>query len=202
MPSAISMIPRLIPCNSSPVPASWIKRKKSTMEWTAVSLCPTPTVSTKTVSNPAASHKIIVSRVLRATPPNEPADGEGRMKAFFSLDRASILVLSPNILPFERSLLGSIANTANLWPCFNKCIPKESIEVLFPAPGTPVIPMRTDFPAKGKHFSMISWANCWWECLELSTIVTAWLRTVMFPFNIPSTNSEVVYCFRCTLFFK
>ena len=167
------MIPRLIPCNSSPVPASWINRKKSTIECTAVSLCPTPTVSTNTVSKPAASHNTIVSRVLRATPPKEPADGEGRIKAFFSLDKASIRVLSPRILPFERSLLGSIASTASLRPWLIKCMPKESIEVLFPAPGTPVIPIRTDFPAKGKHFSITSCATCWCSCLELSTKVTA-----------------------------
>lgn len=45
------------------------EQKKSTIECTAVSLCPTPTVSTKIVSNPAASHKMMVSRVFRATPP-------------------------------------------------------------------------------------------------------------------------------------
>ena len=156
IPSAISMIPRLIPCSSSPVPASWISRKKSTIECTAVSLCPTPTVSTNTVSKPAASHKTIVSRVLRATPPSEPADGEGRMNASFSRDKASIRVLSPRILPLERSLLGSMASTANLRPSLIRCMPKTSMEVLFPAPGTPVIPIRTDFPAKGRHFSMIS----------------------------------------------
>ena len=39
-----------MPCSSSPVPANWISRKKSTIECTAVSLCPTPTVSTKILS--------------------------------------------------------------------------------------------------------------------------------------------------------
>ena len=32
---------------------------------------------------------------------------------------------------------------------------------------------ETDFPAKGKHFSIISCATCWCSCLELSTKVTA-----------------------------
>ena len=54
--------------------------KRSTIEWTAVSDCPTPTVSMKMTSKPAASHSTIVSRVLRATPPSDPAEGEGRMK--------------------------------------------------------------------------------------------------------------------------
>ena len=147
MPSAISMMPRLMPCSSSPVPASWIRRKKSTIECTAVSDCPTPTVSTKMVSKPAASHRIMVSRVLRATPPSEPADGEGRMKAFFSCERRSMRVLSPRMLPFDRSLLGSMASTASLLPRLSTCSPKASIDVLFPEPGTPVMPMRTDCPA-------------------------------------------------------
>ena len=116
IPSAISMIPLLIPCNSSPVPASWISKKKSTIECTAVSLCPTPTVSTKILSKPAASQSMIVSRVLRATPPNEPADGLGRIKDFGWTDSFSMRVLSPKILPLERSLLGSIAKTANFPP--------------------------------------------------------------------------------------
>ena len=172
------------------------------MEWTAVSLCPTPTVSTKTESNPAASHRIIVSRVLRATPPKEPAEGEGRMNASFSFANVSIRVLSPKILPFERSLLGSMASTASLWPCLSRCIPNTSIDVLFPAPGTPVMPIRMDFPANGRQRSMISCAICWCSCLALSTKVTAWLSIVIFPFRIPSTNSETVYCCRLILFFK
>ena len=186
------MMPRLMPCSSSPVPASWMSRKKSTIEWTAVSLWPTPTVSTKTVSKPAASQRMIVSRVLRATPPKEPAVGEGRMKAFFSRAKASMRVLSPRILPFERSLLGSMASTASLWPRLRTCMPKTSIEVLLPAPGTPVIPMRTECPVCGRQRSMISWACCWCSWRELSTSVTAWLRMEVSPRRMPSTNSVVV----------
>ena len=141
------MIPRLMPWSSSPVPANWISRKKSTIECTAVSLCPTPTVSTKILSKPAASQRIIVSRVLRATPPKEPADGLGRMKDLGWTESCSIRVLSPKILPLLRSLLGSMASTASLPSYFsNTCKPKTSIEVLFPAPGTPLIPTRIEFP--------------------------------------------------------
>ena len=88
----------------------------------------------------------MVSRVLRATPPNEPADGDGRIKAKGLEDNCSILVLSPSMLPFERSLEGSIANTASFFPCVMRCIPKASINVLFPTPGTPVMPIRRDLP--------------------------------------------------------
>ena len=51
------------------------------------------------------------SRVLRATPPSDPAEGEGRMNAFGSTDSFSMRVLSPMILPLERWLLGSMAST-------------------------------------------------------------------------------------------
>ena len=173
IPSAISMMPLLIPCSSSPVPANWISRKKSTIECTAVSDCPTPTVSTKILLYPAASQSTIVSRVFRATPPNEPADGEGRIKALGCIDSFSIRVLSPNMLPFERSLLGSIANTANFPPRFSTCNPKVSIDVLLPAPGTPVIPTRTESQAWGRHFSMTSCARVWCSYRLLSTKVTA-----------------------------
>ena len=75
MPSTISMMPRFMPCSSSPAPASISSRKKSVMDRTAVSDCPTPTVSTRTLRNPAASHSRMVSRVRRATPPRWPRDG-------------------------------------------------------------------------------------------------------------------------------
>jgi hypothetical protein len=65
-------------------------------------------------------------------------------------------VLSPKMLPFERSLEGSMASTASLFPLLIRCMPKASMEVLFPAPGTPVIPTRMEFPECGKHFSMMA----------------------------------------------
>ena len=33
MPSVISMMPRLMPYSSSPIPTNWMNRKKSTMLW-------------------------------------------------------------------------------------------------------------------------------------------------------------------------
>ena len=202
IPSAISIIPRLIPCSSSPVPASCISRKKSTIEWTAVSLCPTPTVSTKILSKPAASHKIIVSRVLRATPPSEPAEGLGRIKESGWTESFSIRVLSPKILPFERSLLGSIASTASLPPRSSTCRPNTSIDVLFPAPGTPLIPTRIELPEYGRHFSITSCATAWCSGFTLSTSVTAWLSTVTSPFTIPSTYSPTVNWRRLGFFLR
>ena len=46
---------------------------------TVTSDCPTPTVSTRMTSYPAASSSTIVSRVALATPPSVPDVGDGRM---------------------------------------------------------------------------------------------------------------------------
>lgn len=72
--------------------------------------------------------------------------GLGRINDFGCTESCSIRVLSPKILPLLRSLLGSIANTASFPPFSSTCKPNTSIEVLFPAPGTPLIPIRTEFP--------------------------------------------------------
>ena len=114
MMSAISMMPRLMPCNSSPAPEICNSMNMSTIECTAVSDCPTPTVSMNTTSKPAASHRMIVSRVLRATPPSDPAEGEGRMKTSGLPEMLSMRVLSPRIEPPLRSDEGSMASTASL----------------------------------------------------------------------------------------
>ena len=156
--SAISIMPRLMPCNSSPAPAIFSNKKKSTILCTAVSLWPTPTVSMIMVSKPKASHKVMVSLVFRATPPKVSPDAEGRIKAFLSLTNSSIRVLSPKILPCEMVLLGSTARTATFLPKLVKCFPKASIKVLLPTPGTPVMPILTDSFTCDKHELMTSLA--------------------------------------------
>ena len=90
---------------------------------------------------------MIISLVFLATPPRLPADGLGRIKALGSFARVSIRVLSPRILPFVFSLVGSIASTANLCPIEVSFTPSASIVVLFPTPGTPVIPTLMLLPA-------------------------------------------------------
>ena len=59
-------------------------------------------------------------------------------------------VLSPRILPPPSVEEGSIAKTASLWPFFSTILPNSSINVLFPTPGTPVIPIRHAPPVRGK----------------------------------------------------
>ena len=54
--------------------------------------------------------------VARATPPRVPADGDGRMNAFGSVDSRAIRVLSPSTEPPVRTLDGSTASTPTRWP--------------------------------------------------------------------------------------
>jgi hypothetical protein len=86
------------------------------MSATAVSDWPMPTVSTRIASKPAASQASMVSRVLAATPPSVPADGEGRMNALSSAASRAIRVLSARIEPPVRAEEGSTASTATRWP--------------------------------------------------------------------------------------
>ena len=66
------------------------------------------------------------------------------MNAFLFIESFSILVLSPKIDPPENRDEGSTANTATLRPFFISFIPKDSIKVDLPTPGTPVIPILID----------------------------------------------------------
>ena len=86
----------------------------------------------------------MVSRVFLATPPKEVPEADGRIKALLFLTNSSILVLSPKILPLVILLLGSTAKTATFLFSVVRCVPKASIKVLLPTPGTPVIPILTE----------------------------------------------------------
>ncbi len=188
IPSIISMMPRLMPCSSSPAPASINNKKKSDIERTAVSDCPTPTVSINTLRKPAASHNRIVSRVRRATPPRCPPDGEGRMNACGSADKCSIRVLSPRMLPPEIGLDGSTVRTARRSPrSWITCIPSASMKVLLPTPGTPVMPTRRDFPVCGRIESSNRAARSASAGRRLSISVMARARTTRSPARTPST---------------
>ena len=49
-------------------------------------------------------------------------------------------VLSPRMLPPVRFELGSMASTATRWPAAVRCVPRASMNVDLPTPGTPVMP--------------------------------------------------------------
>ena len=118
-------------------------RKVSTISATATSDWPTPTVSTMTVSKPAASSTSIDSRVARATPPRCDPDGDGRTKASSLAVSAAIRVRSPRTEPPVRELLGSTATTATRCPCSMSRVPSASMKVDLPAPGIPEMPTRS-----------------------------------------------------------
>ena len=154
--SAVSITPFFMPCRSSPAPAMVITKKKSTIALTEVSFWPTPTVSTNMVSKPAASQSSMVSLLFLVTPPSVPPEGDGLIKASGRLASFSILVLSPSMLPLDMALVGSTASTATLLPLSQSMLPKHSINVLLPAPGTPVMPTRTELPVCGSILLIIS----------------------------------------------
>ena len=132
----------------------------------------------------------IVSRLLRATPPRVPPAGEGLMYASCRLDRVPILVLSPRMEPLVTELVGSTDSTATLCPLSHSILPKASIIVLLPAPGTPVIPIRRAFPVWGS--SRCNTRCALTKCLELllSMRVIALDNTMRSPFRTPSTYSS------------
>ena len=79
-------------------------------------------------------------------------DGEGRMKARSSTARRSMRVLSPRMLPPETGLDGSTLSTATFSPRSRiRCMPRASMKVLLPTPGTPVIPTRSEWPVCGSR---------------------------------------------------
>ena len=135
--SASSITPFLMACRSSPALGSCISTKTSVMPATAVSLWPTPTVSTITTSCPAASHTRSASRVFSATPPSVPDAGLGRMNAPSLTESCSMRVLSPRMEPPLTLDDGSTASTATRWPRSIRNSPSTSMKVLLPTPGTP-----------------------------------------------------------------
>jgi hypothetical protein len=86
--------------------------------------------------------------------------------------------------------LGSIARTATFLPLEIANLPKFSIKVDFPAPGTPVTPIRIEF-GKRHYFFQNSSACILCSDFLLSTNVIAFAIRRLFPDRIPSTSSSV-----------
>ncbi len=70
-------------------------------------------------------------------------------------------VLSPRMLPPVRFELGSMASTATWWPAWVRWVPRASMNVDLPTPGTPVMPTRRAPPARGSSLASSSWASAW-----------------------------------------
>lgn len=131
------------------------------MSATAVSDWPTPTVSTSTTSNPAASTTTMACLVALVTPPSVPDVGEGRMNAAGSTDSRAIRVLSPRMLPPVLVEEGSTASTATLCPWPVSAVPSASTKVDLPTPGTPDTPTRLAWPESGVSSTSSRCASAW-----------------------------------------
>ncbi|MOA34126.1 hypothetical protein D3C78_1554790 [compost metagenome] len=87
-------------------------------------------------------------------------------------------------------------NTATFLPMVVRCFPKDSINVLFPAPGTPVIPIRKEPPVKGNIFSNTISAILSSDGNLLSISVIALLSKILSWLSMPCTySSAVCRCF-------
>src|SRR3954470_7838494 len=98
-------------------------------------------------------------------------------------------VLSPRIEPPVRPLDGSTASTATRRPAAVSMVPKASMKVLLPTPGTPVTPTRCAPPACGSTAWRTAWARAWCSGLALSTSVMARERRVRSPLRTPAANA-------------
>ena len=141
--SAISMMPALSACTSSPVPGTSITIETSAVRTMSTSSWPTPTVSMRTTSLPAASSTSAASLVARASPPRWPRVAMLRMNTPASPACACIRTRSPRIAPPVNGLVGSTAITPTVRPRARgaRAI-SRSTSVLLPAPGGPVTPTR------------------------------------------------------------
>ena len=107
--SAISMMPALSACTSSPVPGTSTTIETSAVRMMSTSSCPTPTVSMMMTSLPAASRTSAASPVARASPPRWPRVAMLRMKTSASAACACIRRRSPSTAPPLNGLVGSTA---------------------------------------------------------------------------------------------
>ena len=84
-------------------------------------------------------------------------------------------VLSPRTLPPVTELLGSTAVTATFRPRSVSRVPRASMSVLLPAPGTPVMPTRTARPGRAATACTTSWARsrCADALLSMSVMARA-----------------------------
>ena len=88
-----------------------------------------------------------------------------------------------------------MAKTATRLPSDVKYVPKVSIKVLFPTPGTPVIPIRMDLLACGKHpfIMVLACSKCFGFLLSIKVI--ALLSAGICPFKIEEIKVSVLNIF-------
>ena len=112
------------------------------------------------------------------------------MKALGSRASCSMRVLSPRMLPRLMLLLGSTASTATFFPWRQSQVPKASMSELLPAPGTPVMPMRTEPPVCGSRFASTACASSMRAEASLSISVMACASSDRSPRRTPPAYSS------------
>ena len=158
--SAISMMPRLIPCNSSPGSCDLEQQEQVDHRMDGrFGLADADRLDEDHVE-PGRFAQDDRSRAFCA--PRRRAilpTGEGRMKT----DGLCTKLLHAGLVAEDRAAAAFRTGVDRqhrraCGPVMRPCSPTASIKVDFPAPGTPVMPMRTELPPYGRQRSMISCA--------------------------------------------
>src|SRR3954467_771424 len=132
---------------------------ESASEATSTSACPTPTVSTSTISQPAASRTRSACGVDQDRPPRCPREAIDRMNTPESVAWSCIRTRSPNSAPPEKGELGSTARTPTRCPRARNARTKAAVDVDLPTPGLPVSPTTRAPPAYGMSAAITSRNN-------------------------------------------
>src|SRR6202167_1634639 len=157
--SPISISPAFRLCTSSPIPGISTTMVQSARRTISISPCPTPTVSIRMTSFPAASRSNVVSRVACDKPPRNPRVAIDRIKTPLSEACPCIRMRSPRIDPPVNGLDGSTAIIPTAFFAARSCAARRSTKVLLPVPGAPVIPTRYALPVCGNNERRISSAS-------------------------------------------
>ncbi len=115
----------------------------------SISLCPTPTVSISTTSQPAASSTRRACGVAHASPPRWPRVAIERMNTPSSVACSPIRTRSPSSAPPENGDDGSTASTPTRRPVARTTRTSSDVVVDLPTPGGPVRPTTCARPVCG-----------------------------------------------------
>ena len=121
----------------------------SASEAISTSACPTPTVSTRTTSQPAASSTRSACGTAADSPPSWPREAIDRMKTPSSVAWSCIRTRSPSSAPPENGEDGSTASTPTRRPAARNAVTSAVVEVDLPTPGEPVSPTTCAWPPCG-----------------------------------------------------
>src|SRR5699024_5178881 len=184
--SPISRMPALAACIPSPIPGARMTIEVSASDAISISDCPTPTVSTTTISQPAASSTRIACGAAADKPPKYPRVAIERMNTPESVACSCIRIRSPSSAPPENGEDGSMAKTPTRLPCRRHELTRAPVEVDLPTPGEPVSPITCASPVCGASCAATSARSA--DCCSTMEINRATARA--WPDRARSTRSE------------